>query len=143
MTDHWTLSDDAFLQGIQTQTLPAAAFTHEAHLRLAFICLEQAPLSEASEQVCALIRQFATANGAPDKFHLTLTLACVQVVAHFMTRMPGSSFAALMEAFPALKTDMPDLLHRHYRPERLALKEGKTAYIAPDLLPFAPALPIV
>lgn len=136
MEKHRFLNDEVFARQFASADLPPVLFSHEAHLRLAWIYLyEQGP--EAGEQtVREQIQHYVGSVGAADKYHETLTIAAVRMVSHFMGRSSAEDFPAFIEEFPRLRTHFRELLAQHYSPDRLHSEEARTQWLAPDLLPF-------
>lgn len=134
---HRTLSDDELERQLIDGSLPAEWFGHEAHLRLAWIYVQRYPLAQAQAATGHCIQCYVQHLGAMDKYHHTLTLAAVQVVAHFAEQTQASDFEGLLEAMPRLRTHFMDLMHQHYSPERLQSAEAHYHYLEPDRLIFA------
>lgn len=119
------LSDEEFLRQMVLAEFPAKDFHHEDHLRLAWLCLREG--GNAEHRMCELIRHFAEANGATRKFHLTMTLAWVRLVA-----MAGApSFEEVMERFPQLRDK--ELLREFYSRESLGSERARGEWVKPDL----------
>ncbi len=85
----------AFLQAVEDATLPAEAFDHRAHLRLAWICLRQGG-EEPGTRIAALIRAFAEAKGASGKFNPVLTRVWTARVGVGLEAAPGDDFDAFL-----------------------------------------------
>lgn len=136
MTTHRELSDEDFLTRFRTGELPPTLFTHEAHLRLAWLQLERYELAGAIEQVTQQIQSYVAKWGAQDKYHHTLTVAAVQMVDHFRQRAQTNDFTELLITFPRLRDDFQGLLENHYSKGHYQKAAARTEYLAPDLLPF-------
>ena len=136
MNTHRSLTDDQFLYQLQTATLDAALFTHEAHLRLAWVQLQHHEKDIAIAQTCALIKSYVQVLGASDKFNQTLTVAAVEAVSHFMHKRETKSFENFIAANPELSTNFKGLLQTHYSFDIFSSNSAKSNYIAPDLVPF-------
>ena len=136
MENHSALSDSAFLQQFQQCTLAPALFTHEAHLRLAWLYIRSYGALLASEILCNHIQQFATHNEAPNKFNRTLTVAATKAVYHFMLKSTSKTFDGFRMEFPQLQYDFRALMAAHYSFDIYQNPKAKTQYLHPDLLPF-------
>ena len=134
--DHFQLDDDSFLTQLEEALLSPKLFDHEAHLRMAWLYLRKYGLQNAIAQACSTIQKFDQIHGSGSKFHLTLTVASVKVVHHFMQKSNTSDFQDFMHEFPVLRTDFFRLLLQHYGQDVLQSKLAKTSYVKPDLLPF-------
>ena len=54
----------------------AAGFGHREHLHLAWRYLHLTDPETAEHWMCRAIRHLATGHHTPDKYHVTLTIAC-------------------------------------------------------------------
>lgn len=89
-------------------------FTHEAHLRLAWILIRKHGLNLSTEKICEQILAFVIPLGAEEKFNTTLTVASMNMVQHFMQKTESENFHDFIQAFPALKYDFKHLISQHY-----------------------------
>jgi len=136
MEKHWNLTDDVFEKQFKSKTLDPLWFTHEAHLRLAWIHIQKYGIAKAHKTVAKQIHQYTIKLGASDKFHATLTAAAVNTVYHFMLKDSEASFKNLIATYPRLKYDFKTLLHCHYTSEVLFSERAKHKVLAPDLLAY-------
>ena len=136
MQNHSQLTDQQFEKQFQNCTLAPKLFTHEAHLRLAWIHIKKYGIENALENVPTQIIQFVDNLGASHKYNHTLTVAAIKTVYHFVLKSKSASFQALLEAYPRLKFNFKDLLSCHYGFDIFNDEVAKLEYIAPDLLPF-------
>jgi len=130
------LDDATFLAAIARCELPAAAFDHRQHLRLAWLHLRQAPLQQAIEGCCADITRFAAHHGAHGKFHRTVTEALLRLMASGGAVDPALGWPAFQHRNAALFGDARGLLARHYSPTLLASPAARLHFQPPDLLPL-------
>jgi len=136
MQTHYDYNDEAFIQALEDGTFPAALFTHEAHLRLAWLSLRSREVTEASEQVVCLLKAYTAHLGASDKYNHTVTVAGVYAVHHFMRKTNATSFSVFLDAFPQLKYKFKELLFSHYSKNIFTLEHAKSTFMTPDLAPF-------
>ena len=136
MTDHFQLSDAEFEEQFAAGAFPPKLFTHEAHLRLAWIHLRKYGLEQAIRNVTDQLQQFVQMVGAEGKFHMTLSVAAVKAVYHFMGRATSPDFRGLLEEFPALRDQFRELIDAHYGADRLNSPAARSTFLEPDRLPF-------
>lgn len=136
MEHHRSLTDEELECRFNDCTLDPSWFTHEAHLRLAWIYLSQFSVDQACEQICRQILHFDITHGKGDKFHKTITVAAVKMVQHFKIQTHAETFSQLLTAVPRLKTHFKELLHQHYSHDILKSTVAATTYLEPDLFPF-------
>jgi hypothetical protein len=96
------MDDATLLARFEDATLPADAFGHREHVRVAWLCLRAAPFEDAAARLCAALRRFAAANGKPERFHATITWAYLALVDERMHATSASTFAELEAAAPEL-----------------------------------------
>lgn len=128
-------SDDQFLEAFESGSLPASAFRHRDHLRMAWLYVARLGEQRAAARVLETLWRFASAQGAAQIFHVTLTHAWVHLVgAALRSAPPGESFATFLERNPQLLDKT--LPERHYAQETLASARAKEAFLPPDRVPF-------
>lgn len=136
MKTHWDLTNQEFETQFQDATLEPELFTHEAHLRLAWIQLRHSGQEKAIDQVCRQLITYVTALGARDKYHVTVTVAAVKAVQHFMNKSQADKFRDFIMEFPRLKHNFKELLSMHYSEDIFSSQDAKSGYLEPDLMPF-------
>ncbi|MCB9334478.1 MAG: hypothetical protein H6574_25815 [Lewinellaceae bacterium] len=135
MEKHHTLTDTEFERQFANCTLDPALFSHEAHLRLAWIHISKYGVDKAIKNVCDQIQVFATANGADGKYHVTLTVAAVRAVYHCV-EINIHGFCRIYCGFPRLKFQFKELLDCHYSMNLFKSELAREVYLEPDLAPF-------
>lgn len=102
------LNDAEFRRSFEALTLPAGSFSHEAHVRLAYVYLREHELFAALDRYRTSLRRFAKHHGAPNKYHETVTCALVVLIHERLTLMQrNQSEPVRWEAFAE---GNPDLL---------------------------------
>lgn len=134
--DHSHLSDEEFETQFETHTLKPSIFTHEAHLRLAYIHIMKYGMKKAEHNMCKQIEGFALSLGATDKFNKTVTIASVKILNHFMRKALSNNFSDFIKEFPKLNSNFKEVLSQHYGFNVFADEQAKKEYVAPDLQPF-------
>lgn len=136
MESHVELSDKAFAIQFAEGTLDPKLFSHEAHLRLAWIHIRQSGVEKAIEIINKQLFDFVNALGAGDKFNQTVTTAAIRAVYHFILKSNTSSFQEFILENPRLKNQFKDLLFSHYKTDIFKSEKAKREYLEPELLPF-------
>ncbi|MAX79885.1 MAG: hypothetical protein CL843_06895 [Crocinitomicaceae bacterium] len=134
--NHFKLSDAEFELQFRNCTLNPADFSHEAHIRLAWIHIRQYGIEQAEKNIQTQLQQFVATLGATDKYHTTLTIAAVKAVYHFMLKAHATSFEGFITEFPQLKHNFKGLIEAHYSFDVYTSAKAKATYLSPDLLPF-------
>lgn len=136
MQEHFQLTDAAFEEQFVACTLDSSLFSHEAHLRLAWIHIKNYGPAAAIENVCTQLVQYTKSLGAENKYNKTLTVAAVKAVYHFIQKSASDDFAGFIAEFPRLKFNFKELMAAHYQPDIFSSKQAKKEFLEPDLLPF-------
>lgn len=136
MEKHFNLSNYEFERLFLSCELNPADFTHIAHLRLAWININNYGIKQAEKNIQIGLKNYAEFAGAKDKYNLTLTLAAVKAVYHFMLKSKSDNFKDFIIEFPRLKTNFKDLIAFHYGFDIYNSNKAKTEFLKPDLMPF-------
>ncbi len=136
MSNHYALTDLEFEQKFERGNFDPEWFSHEAHIRLAWIHINKYGLEKAIENVCLQLVNFVTQLGVKDKFNKTLTVAAIKAVHHFMLKSKSHNFEGFIAEYPRLKSNFKDLMSCHYNIDIYSYEKAKREFIEPDLLPF-------
>jgi hypothetical protein len=135
------LTTEALVARFRTCTLPKAAWTHFAHLRVGAWHVHHrgaaAALAALREGIRRLNDSHGTVNSPTSGYHETITVAYVRLIeaffATFDDAVPFDDRLAALLAGPL--ADRSALLH-YWSKERLLSPEARAAWIEPDLGPL-------
>jgi hypothetical protein len=136
MEQHFALTDFEFENSFADCSLDAAVFTHEAHLRLGWIHLQKYGIDRAIANITSQLKAFVLHAGSGDKYNMTLTVAAVKIVYHFMQKSTADDFANFIATNPRLKSHFRELVYSHYSTNIFTSPQAKQEYLEPELLPF-------
>jgi hypothetical protein len=144
------MTDDEFLSRFESGTLERFQWTHEAHIRMAWLYLSRFPFSVALQRVRngiwrlnSVFNQMKppeprrswlpclTRSKPKSGYHETVTVAYVRLIAS--RRLEEEDFPAFRERNPDLFDSKNPVLHRMYSRERLESQEARRAFVEPDL----------
>ena len=128
------MTDEELVAAFESTKLPAEQFSHEAHVRVAWCYLRHAPLPQALAHFSAALQRFADAKGAHGKYHETVTVAYMLVIADRLDGardLPWTEFAA---ANPDLLARRPSVLATYYSEALLSSDRARRAFVMPDRL---------
>ena len=114
MEKHFELSNTEFIQQFEDCTLNPELFTHEAHLRLAWIYIQKYGIETAIEVIRKQIQEYAISLGASEKYHETITVASIKAVSFFIKKSESKTFESFINENKQLKTNFKQLLATHY-----------------------------
>jgi hypothetical protein len=107
------VTDRAFIRAFESGRISPKDFHHPDHVRLALAYLmDSASVSEATERMAASLRAFARTAGHEKKYHHTLTIVWVRLVAHLLNQ---------------------HLPLAYYSRDRLFSSEARERWIEPDV----------
>ena len=136
MQNHFFLEDSEFEKQFENCTLDSELFTHEAHIRLAWIHLRKYGEQQAILNICGQLISYTASVGANDKFNKTVTVAAIKAVHHFMQKSKADTFYDFIQEFPRLIYNFRELLAFHYQVDIYNSPQAKQEYLEPDLSPF-------
>lgn len=136
MEKHFELSDTEFTLGFENCTLNPELFTHEAHLRLAWIYIQKYGIENAIEVIRKQIQEYATSLGASEKYHETITVASIKAVSFFIKKSESKTFESFINENKQLKTNFKQLLATHYTTDIFNSESAKKDFLEPELDPF-------
>src|SRR5215216_4748874 len=97
------MTDEAFARAFEAGTVGPADFDHVAHVRVAWVYLREAEsLDEALSRMRDGIRGFAAAAGVPGKYHETITVLWMRVLAAARATGAAGELADVLRTHPAL-----------------------------------------
>lgn len=136
MINHFELTDLEFEVQFESCSLNPVLFSHEAHIRLAWIHINNYGVEQALLNIQKQLLSFVAHVGAPNKYNTTLTIAAIKAVYHFTLKSTSNNFKDFIQEFPRLKNNFKALMDAHYGFDIFSSEHAKTAYLEPDLVPF-------
>ncbi len=115
------MTDREFLQALESCQLAESQFGHAAHVRAAYLYLQQSDFAVALDRIRRAIRNHASHLGKPDRYHETITVAYVALI---QERIVARGSGGGWEAFARENSELfePDLLEQFY--PRTLLESG-------------------
>lgn len=136
MEKHFELTDIEFETKFVKCELSREIFSHEAHLRLAWINIDKYGIEQAIENVQGQLKKYVEFVGAKDKYNATLTVAAIKAVYHYMLKSSSQDFKNFITEFPQLKNKFKEIMNCHYGFDIYGSAKAKTTFLQPDLMPF-------
>jgi hypothetical protein len=126
------MTDEELVTAFEDGTLDSAAFTHAAHVRAAWWYLRQAPFPEALARFARALRGFAARHGATMKYHETITVAYMSLIAERLHETPDLDWDAFAAGHADLLARTPSILDRYYTNATLQSARARRTFILPD-----------
>jgi hypothetical protein len=132
------MDDEQLWEAFAASALPASAWTHEAHVRIAFMFVQRFALDEAHLLLRAGIIRLNPQHGLVESstrgYFETLTRAWLILVLDAHRRALAPTSFELLARCPELRDR--HLALRHYSEELLATVRARAMFVAPDLVPL-------
>jgi hypothetical protein len=126
------MTDEAFARAFEKGSITPAQFDHAAHVRVAWVYLQEAEsLEEALSRMRDAIRRFAAAAGVPGKYHETITVLWMRLLAEVRAAGASGELADVLLAHPALADK--DLPLQYYSRALLFSDDARAGWVEPDL----------
>jgi hypothetical protein len=130
------MTDAELTRAVEQTEIPNNNFHHTSHLHVAWFYLsESASVDEAATKIRITLRRFALSAGKPEKYHETMTLFWVHLLADVRAAASEKSLEEIVHANPRLLEKNFPLAY--YSAERLFSDEARTSWVEPDLKPFS------
>ena len=129
MHTHPDIDDDQLLARFATNTLPA--FPHEEHLHVVFVKSGTAGEDETLAFIREGIIAMAVANGKPEAYHDTRTVAWTRLIVAKRSGFTGT-FDEFLDEHPELIRR--DLLSDYYSTDVLNSDVARATFLEPDLV---------
>ena len=126
------MTDEEFARAFEDGAITPAQFDHVAHVRVAWIYLQESrSLDDALSRMRDAIRRFAASAGVPGKYHETITVLWMRLLAEVRDGGASGELSDVLRAHPALADK--DLPLQYYSRERLFSDAARAAWVEPDL----------
>jgi hypothetical protein len=122
------MTDRDLVRGFEAATLDD--LPHEAHVRLAWRYLMDEPLLTAIARFRDGLRRYAAAKGRPERYHETITIALLLLIAE--RRRDDDSWQDFAARNPELLRWPSPLLRRWYPPELLESPRAREVFVVPQ-----------
>jgi hypothetical protein len=130
------VTDAEFIAALEETRLAPPDFRHAGHLRAAYLYLRQSGFEGAVTRMRASLIRYAAAQGRPDLYHETVTLAFLALVNERLHRTVAEGW----DGFAAENPDLFDkrILARYYRSETLESPLARAVFVLSPLGDPAP-----
>ena len=126
------MTDDELIAAFESTELPAEQFSHGAHVRVAWWYLRATSLPDALARFSAGLRRFARAKGAAHKYHETITVAYMLIIAERLELAPELDWREFEAANADLLIRSPSPLSQYYSDGLLASDRARIEFVLPD-----------
>lgn len=132
MTAISEISDAELLRQFSDTTLPASAFSHRQHVRVAWLFVTRDGMPEALTTFPRALRRYADAKGAHNLYHVTVTWAYLLLIDERQQRSGATTWDAFADQNADLLTWKPSLLDKYYTAELLWSEGARRSFVMPD-----------
>ncbi|MEO9572346.1 MAG: hypothetical protein ABJH82_00200 [Polaribacter sp.] len=136
MERHWKISDEEFEEQFTSNKFRPLWFTHEAHLRLAWIYVTKYGKQIAFEKYSKQLQDFANKYNVDGKYNTTVTFASIQIMNAYIQKSDAYDFQDFINEFSELKTNFKEIISNYYSTDVFTSIEAKQNILQPDLKSF-------
>lgn len=130
------MTDVELTRALERGEIPNHRFHHASHLHVAWVYLaESLSVQEAANKMRQTLRRFAAGAGRPQKYHETITLFWVHLLAWAQNVSRAERLEDVVHANPQLLEKNFPLTY--YSASRLFSDEARASWIEPDLKPLS------
>jgi hypothetical protein len=127
------MTDADLLTAFEETSLAKENFSHREHVRVAWLFIRTYGLREALQRFPDALKRFATAKGAPQLYHETITWSYLFLIHdRFVRGRDDDEWATFAAANPELLTWKPSLIDRYYTAELLWSDRARASFVMPD-----------
>lgn len=119
------------LEQFEAHEVDPGAFGHKEHVVVAYEMLYKYSFLDASARYATAINAIATRAGAPEKFHMTITLAFLSLIAERVHTSSQSNIDEFLAQNPDLLSKR--VLSKWYPDEQLKSELARTHFLLPDV----------
>jgi hypothetical protein len=121
------MTDIELARALEDGKIDNADFKHFHHLRVGWVYLaESNSIDQATARMGATLRKFAAASNVPEKYHQTVTIFWMRILALLQDSDQRCSLELLEKTFPL----------RYYSPEQLFSETARVSWVEPDVKPL-------
>jgi hypothetical protein len=125
------MTDDELVAAFESGRLDE--FPHELHVRTAWCYLKRAPILVALPRFRAALQRFAAGKGKPDRYHETITVAYMLLIAERLRDGWELEWPAFAARHADLLRRQPSALSAFYPDDVLASDGARRAFVLPGV----------
>jgi hypothetical protein len=130
------MDDHSLIREFLAHRVEPAGFDHLAHVRVAWLLLEQFPFELAMQKFEAGAMDLATRAGVPEKYHATITRALMQIIAADRDSGALLCWQDYQDSGPVVLSDAKSTLLHYYSVGLIFSEPARLAWCKPDLRPL-------
>jgi len=130
------MDDRRLIREFLDHSLEPDGFNHEAHVRVAWLLLEQFPFEQALQKFEAGVVDLASRAGVPEKYHATITRALMQLIAADLYGGALLCWQDYRDSGPAVLIDAKSALLHYYSAGLIFNEPARLKWCEPDLRPL-------
>ena len=125
------MTDTELVRALECGGIANEDFHHLSHLHVAWVYLsESSGVDEAVDKMRNTLRRFAASAGKPEKYHETITLFWVRLLAAIRSARSGETLEQIVQKDPRLlEKDFP---LSYYSADRLFSDDARRSWVEPD-----------
>jgi uncharacterized glyoxalase superfamily protein PhnB len=125
------MTDQELLDAFDAGRLDPAGFPHAAHVRVAWLCLRDAPFEQALGRLRRGLKHLAIRAGQPHRYHETITAAYLRLIERQVQHVGATTWEEFARQSPDLLAPDMHVLHELYDRATLDSPEARGRFVQP------------
>ncbi len=122
------------IESLESATLDAEAFNHEAHIYVGWLYLEHYPLTEAIEKFTSALRRLTLKLGVPGKYHETISWFYLLLIEERRSASTQHDWFAFRRENNDLFCRDENIIERYYSKVLISSDRARRSFVLPDRL---------
>lgn len=120
------------VDSLEAGTLDVGNFDHEAHVYLAWLFLEEFPLTEAITRFSSALQRLTAKLGVPGKYHATITWFFLLLIAERREAAARQDWFCFRRDNADLFSTDRNIIGRYYSNDLLDSERARGTFVLPD-----------
>jgi N-formylglutamate deformylase len=122
------------IEALETGRIDAGTFDHEGHIYLAWLYLDQYPLTDAIARFKSALKRLTIRLGVPGKYHETVSWMFMLLIAERRDNATAKDWFSFRHGNDDLFAGGIDFVQRYYSKELLWSDRARQSFVLPDRL---------
>jgi len=130
------INDEDYFEQIASCELRRKHFSHEAHIRIAWIHIQRYGVEQAEQTIPKQLKKYITHIGMGYTFNQTISIASIRILKRLIKETGAKSFNDLVTSKPVILDNFKSLLEHHYGDWVYMDNDARASFQEPDINPF-------
>jgi len=119
---------------LEAGTIDVDNFDHEAHVYVAWLFLDEFPVTEAIDRFSSALQRLTAKLGVPGKYHETITWFFMLLIAERREASASKDWISFRRDNTDLFSADQNIINHYYSSDLLASDRARRTFVMPDML---------